>query len=166
MERGDALDQSPEDDSGLLCSDDDIFSEATPKGQVVVVTAGTVPSDDDHDRANDEALNWPASSIGDPIGIAKGSGAVSVPQVEANEDREVSMMTKPSPARQVGSKRFRMARGITVDSGAVDNVMPRRLLRRGMKVHPPQASRAGVHYVAANSARIPNGGEADFIFQD
>ena len=59
-----------------------------------------------------------------------------------------------------------MARGITVDSGAADSVMPRRLLRTGMKMRPSQASRAGVHYVAANSARKPNEGEADLVFQD
>jgi len=69
------------------------------------------------------------------------------------------------PARKVGSRRLRMARGITVDSGAADNVMPRSTLRKWMKVRQSEASRAGVHYVAANGARIANEGEADFAFQ-
>jgi hypothetical protein len=51
-----------------------------------------------------------------------------------------------------------------VDSGAADNVLPRRLLRGNSKVRPSQASRDGVHYVAANGGRIPNEGEADFPF--
>jgi hypothetical protein len=70
------------------------------------------------------------------------------------------------PARKVGSRRLKMARGITVDSGAADNVMPRSTLRRWMKVRQSEAFRAGVHYVAANGARIANEGEADFEFQD
>ena len=58
-----------------------------------------------------------------------------------------------------------MARGITVDSGAADPVMPRRLLRGKSKVRPSAASKLGVHYVAADDARIPNEGEADFAFK-
>jgi hypothetical protein len=60
-----------------------------------------------------------------------------------------------------------MARGITVDSGAADNVMPRRLVigkwNQG-KIRPSEASRAGVHYVAANNGRIRNEGEVNFKF--
>jgi hypothetical protein len=71
------------------------------------------------------------------------------------------------PARKIGNRRFRMARGITVDSGAADNVMPRRLVigkwNRG-KIKPSEASRAGVHYVAANNGRIKNEGEVNFKF--
>ena len=51
-----------------------------------------------------------------------------------------------------------------MDSGAADNVMPRRLLRGKAKVRPSEASRAGVHYVAANDGRIRNEGEADLAF--
>ena len=58
-----------------------------------------------------------------------------------------------------------MARGITVDSGAADNVMPRKVIRKNMKVRPSQASRSGVHYVAANDHRIANEGEVDFTFE-
>ena len=60
---------------------------------------------------------------------------------------------------------MRLARGITVDSGAADNVMPRRFLRGRAKIRPSTASKAGVHYVAASNHRIPNEGEADFEFQ-
>ena len=51
----------------------------------------------------------------------------------------------------------------TVDSGAADNVMPRRLLR-GRRVRPSEASRAGVNYVACNNGKIPNEGESDLSF--
>ena len=58
-----------------------------------------------------------------------------------------------------------MARGMTVDSGAADNVMPRRMVRgKTNKVRPSPGSRAGVHYVAADNARIKNEGECDFKF--
>ena len=44
--------------------------------------------------------------------------------------------------------------------------MPRRLLRgKASKVRPSAASRAGVHYVAADDGRIPNEGEADLPFE-
>ena len=53
-----------------------------------------------------------------------------------------------------------------MDSGAADNVMPRRMLRKKAKlIRPSQASRAGVHYVAANDGRIRNEGEAEFEFE-
>ena len=58
-----------------------------------------------------------------------------------------------------------MARGITVDSGAADPVMPRRMVRgRGNKIRPSSASRAGVHYVSASANRIKNEGETDLHF--
>ena len=49
----------------------------------MIVSEGTVPSDDGHSRANCEAVHKLASSIGDPIGSARGSGVVLVPHVEA-----------------------------------------------------------------------------------
>ena len=52
-----------------------------------------------------------------------------------------------------------------MDSGAADNVMPKRLLRGRAKIRESEASRAGVHYVAANNHRIKNEGEADFKFK-
>ena len=58
-----------------------------------------------------------------------------------------------------------MARGMTADSGAADNVMPRRMVRgKFNRVRPSAGSRKGVHYVAANNARIANLGECDFKF--
>ena len=60
-----------------------------------------------------------------------------------------------------------MARGITVDSGAHDNVMPKKLIRGKFNkgtIRPSEASKAGVHYVACNNGRIPNEGEFDFKF--
>ena len=68
-------------------------------------------------------------------------------------------------AKSVGGRRLRMARGITVDSGAADPVMPRRMVRgRGNKIRPSRASEAGVHYVSATSNRIRNEGETDLHF--
>ena len=60
---------------------------------------------------------------------------------------------------------MKMARGITVDSGAADPVMPRRMVRgRHNAIKPSAGSKAGVHYVAADNARIRNEGEAAFNF--
>ena len=76
---------------------------------------------------------------------------------------------KPKTAvasRRVGTRRLRLARGITMDSGAHDNVIPRRMVRgRGNRIRPSAASRSGVHYVSATSHRIPNEGETDLRFK-
>ena len=58
---------------------------------------------------------------------------------------------------------MKMARGTKVDSGAADTVMLRRMVRgRNNKIRPLAGPKAGVHYVAADNARIRNEGEASF----
>ena len=58
-----------------------------------------------------------------------------------------------------------MAKGITIDSGAADNVMPRRLVRgKDNTVRPSPGSKSVLHYLAANNARIANEGGTDFNF--
>jgi hypothetical protein len=51
-----------------------------------------------------------------------------------------------------------------VDSGAANNVMPRRMVKNKSKIRASPSSIRGVHYVAANNGRIPNEGEFDFDF--
>ena len=92
--------------------------------------------------------------------------------VENLSDRDFGVLPAESKrkkvatsARFVGKKRLRMSRGITVDSGAADNVMSRKTLMKWMKMRKSHASINGVHYVAANGARIPNEGEVDFEFE-
>ena len=60
--------------------------------------------------------------------------------------------------------RYRLRRGITMDSGAANNVMPKRMVRNKNSIRPSKGSIANVHYVAANNGRIPNEGEIDFQF--
>ena len=67
-------------------------------------------------------------------------------------------------AAKFGGRRIRLRRGITVDPGAANNVMPRRMVRNKAKIRPSPSSRRGVNYVAANNGRIPNEGEVDFKF--
>ena len=64
----------------------------------------------------------------------------------------------------VGSGRIKLRRGITMDSGAARNVMPRKMVRDQSRIRPSEGSRRGAHYVAANNGRIPNEGEFDFVF--
>jgi hypothetical protein len=54
---------------------------------------------------------------------------------------------------------------MTVDSGAADNVMPRRMIRKRNRIRASEASRAGIYYVSANNGKIPNEGEVDFPFE-
>ena len=64
---------------------------------------------------------------------------------------------------KVGTRRLKLRRGITVDSGASANVMPKRMIRK-QKIRPSAGSRRGAHYLAANNGRIANEGECDFKF--
>ena len=72
--------------------------------------------------------------------------------------------SKTKAAAMIGGKRMRLRRGVTVDSGAANNVMPRRMVRDKSKIRSSPASRRGVYYIAANNGRIPNEGEVDFEF--
>ena len=59
--------------------------------------------------------------------------------------------------------KFLMKRGITMDSGAGDNVFPNRMVStRRIRISPGQ--RQGLHYVGPTSHRIPNLGEVDLDF--
>ena len=71
---------------------------------------------------------------------------------------------KAKRATVVGGRRLRLRRGITVDSGAANNVMPKRMVRNKAKIRPSPASRAGVCYIAANNGKIPNEGEVELNF--
>ena len=101
------------------------------------------------------------------------TGSMLIDDVNMDLDRPVLAVSqpekhksKPAPAKHVGGRRMKMAKGITVDSGAADPVMPRRMVRgRGNKIRPSAASKAGVHYVSASANRIPNEGEADMKFE-
>ena len=72
----------------------------------------------------------------------------------------------PENRKRAGVKKssLKLRRGITMDSGAANNVMPRRMIRTKKGIRPSKGSRRGVHYVAANNGRIPNEGEHDFKF--
>ena len=59
---------------------------------------------------------------------------------------------------------MRLKRGITMDSGAGNNVMPRRMVKNKGKIRASQGSKMGVHYIAANNGKIPNEGEYDLDF--
>ena len=54
-----------------------------------------------------------------------------------------------------------MSRGITIDSGAGNSVMPRRMVINKSEIRESEGSRAGLKYIAANDGRIPNEGEYD-----
>ena len=85
------------------------------------------------------------------------------------ETIEVDTLTeeqKEKTSAGVKSKqtKLRLKRGITMDSGAGNNVMPRRMVITKYEIRDSEGSRRGVHYVAANDGRIPNEGEYDLKF--
>jgi hypothetical protein len=78
------------------------------------------------------------------------------------EERQKGFKTLKG-ATKVGTGRLKLRRGITVDSGAPANVMPRGMVRK-QKIRPSAGPRRGAHYLAANNGRIANEGECDFKF--
>ena len=71
---------------------------------------------------------------------------------------------KAGSIKTVGGKKFRLKRGITMDTGAHHNVMPRRMAGK-RKVRPSPGSKRGMCYVAAGNERIKNEGETTFDFE-
>ena len=121
-----------------------------------------------HQMADVPMPTAPSCNDDDIVGMVVDQGPSSQKRLR---DREVLAFPrvkenkKAVASRRVGSRRLRMARGITVDSGAADNVLPRRMVRgKHNKIRPSAASRAGVHYVTASANRIPNEGETDLKF--
>ena len=56
-----------------------------------------------------------------------------------------------------------MMRGITIDSGAAESVIPSNLAPQ-FPITATDASKAGVNYVAANGGKLPNQGEKKITF--
>ena len=84
---------------------------------------------------------------------------------EAEQEDDIDSMKKgPLRAKQIMGRRMRLRRGITMDSGAAANVMPRRMCRYPRLIRPSPGSIAGVKYVAANDGIIRNEGAYDFNF--
>ena len=61
---------------------------------------------------------------------------------------------------------MRLKRGITVDSGVGNCVMPRRMVKDQSAIRDSPGSNAGVQYGAANRGRILNEGAFDFAFSN
>ena len=83
---------------------------------------------------------------------------------ESNVDF-IRKKTRPTAARLVSGRRMRLKRGLTMDSGASANVMPRRMALFQKKIRPSPGSKRGVKYVAADDGIITNEGEYDMHFE-
>ena len=98
--------------------------------------------------------------------------ARAISDADKLDDRPRCMAERDQPqarmmpvTRKVVGRRVKLAKGMTADTGAADNVMPQRMFTKELKVRPSHASRRGVHEVAACSQRIRNEGEVDYPFQ-
>jgi hypothetical protein len=71
---------------------------------------------------------------------------------------------KSRSATDTGKKKLRLKRGITMDTGAHHNVMPKRMAGK-RPIRPSPGSKRGMCYVAAGNERIKNEGEITFEFE-
>ena len=83
--------------------------------------------------------------------------------IDAFADENTSKNSEEKKKPKTG-RRMKLRRCITVDTAAANNVMPKRMVKGKMRIRESEASRKGVHYVAASNGRIPNEGEVDFPF--
>jgi hypothetical protein len=67
-------------------------------------------------------------------------------------------------AAKIGGERVRLRRGITMDTGAHHNVIPRRMVGKH-RIRESPGSKRGMNYVGAGGEKIANEGEADFPFE-
>ena len=79
------------------------------------------------------------------------------------EERELHPLGRDELVNNLRRKLVKIRRGLTIDSGAADHVIPMNWIK-GMKVVPSPGSRRGVHYVAASGQRIPNLGQTTIVF--
>ena len=59
---------------------------------------------------------------------------------------------------------MRLSRGITMDTGAHHNVIPKRMVGQ-KRIRQSEGSRKGMRYVGAGGEKIDNEGEVDFPFE-
>ena len=69
-----------------------------------------------------------------------------------------------NPVSKEETKKIKLRKGITMDTGAHHNVIPRRMIGK-RKVRPSKGSRMGMRYVGAGGEKINNEGEVDFPFE-
>ena len=83
---------------------------------------------------------------------------------DMNEDAPMNPVDVPRKKREIRPEKMKLRRGITMDTGAHHNVIPKRMIgNRKMRQSP--GSRSQLHYLAAGKERIPNEGEIDFEFE-
>ena len=91
----------------------------------------------------------------------------SINEKDEPKDEEIHAIEEPDASndQRPTANRHRLRKGITVDSGAANNVMPKKMVRNKTKIRQSAGSKKKLHYVTANNARIPNEGETEFKFK-
>ena len=132
------------DDDDTGCSDEDFQS-----------IADSVASSDSDDEDPSRELSFLVNC--DEVRESLVTISEDAPSVHGDAEGELELLS-------VESGRIKLRRGITMDSGAAHNVMPRKMVRDKSQIRPSEGSKRGAHYVAATNGRIPNEGEYDFAF--
>jgi hypothetical protein len=87
-----------------------------------------------------------------------------VPVLAVDLDADMRPAVKRGLPKSTGKKKLRLKRGITMDTGAHHNVMPKRMAGK-RQIRPSPGSKKGMCYVAAGNERIKNEGEITFDFE-
>lgn len=135
-------------DGAVICGEDRIWMMMATSS--IMQTNDDADDEQDHDYDDEEHFSDANLIPLDPV-------------IEKGETQPLRSAMK-QPSETVGGRRMRLRRGITMDTGASANVMPKRMIRHPGRIRPSPGSLAGVKYVAANGGIIKNDGEYDFPF--
>ena len=120
----------------------------------------------DYDPAEEEIDPFVFSD--DDIDLTEGEVKAILKQ-QIVPDTEGSMECNPDEvelcAMDLKTRRYRLKRSLSGDSGAGDPVIPRRMVN-AKKIRPSAGSRRGLHYVSATDHRILNIDEIDLEIQE
>ena len=92
------------------------------------------------------------------FGLCKDFNSCRCDDPECNE----APVTPVTPSKQ--AKRVKLKQGITMDTGAHHNVIPKRMVGK-RKIRASEGSRNRLRYVGAGGEKIANEGELDFTFE-
>ena len=137
--------------------DSDDETEDDFKSMGSLTTESEAESDFESDDTQDAESDSEAYRGAFDASVSENDDDMPSPTVHGDAEGELEILS-------VDSGRIKLRRGITMDSGAAHNVMPRKMVRDKSQIRPSEGSKRGAHYVAANNGRIPNEGEYDFAF--
>ncbi len=167
-----AVVDAPEKETGGVTDDEEVIDDEASTAHVDVGERADMLDSIEQEFQDSNCVDFlmnlyfyvlPAIMIMMYASVHEGCDDISIDMIQ--EDNGVKKQKASESSKDPQRRRIRLRKGITVDSGAHSNVMPKRMIRDKRRIRPSAGSKRGAHYVAANNGRIPNEGETEFKFK-